>query len=92
MVISVNPFSHGSKAEGNKKLQGSDLVRLLDMYERWQHNLFPSQSFDDFIAGVEKIGRSAQVKVTAARPEINLMHEDFFGAGLKKMHSVCMEG
>ena len=44
-------------------LQGSDLVRLLEMYERWQHNLFPSLSFDDFVAGVEKIGRSSEVKV-----------------------------
>lgn len=44
-------------------MQGSDLRRLLEMYERWQHNLFPSLKFDDFVAGVEKIGRTAEVKV-----------------------------
>lgn len=33
------------------------------MYERWQHNLFPSLGFDDFLAEVEKIGRTAEVKV-----------------------------
>ena len=38
-------------------------MRLLEMYERWQHNLFPSLGFDDFVAGVEKIGRSSEVKV-----------------------------
>lgn len=34
------------------------------MYERWQHNLFPSMNFDEFIAGVEKIGKTAEVKVS----------------------------
>ncbi len=33
------------------------------MYERWQRNLFPSASFDEFIAGVEAIGRTGEVKV-----------------------------
>jgi hypothetical protein len=46
-----------------RAMQGSDLRRLLEMYERWQRNLFPSLSFDQFIAGVEGIGRTAEVKV-----------------------------
>jgi len=33
------------------------------MYERWQRNLFPAISFDEFIAGVENIGRTGEVKV-----------------------------
>lgn len=43
--------------------KAGDLRRLLEMYERWQHDLFPYLGFDNFLAEVEKIGKTAFVKV-----------------------------
>lgn len=42
--------------------QAVNLRRLLEMYERWQHMLMPTMGFDDFLAGVENLGKTNQVK------------------------------
>ncbi|KAK9236610.1 replication fork protection component Swi3-domain-containing protein [Lipomyces kononenkoae] len=39
------------------------LVRLLECYQVWGHQLFPKANFEDFLAMTERLGRNKQMKV-----------------------------
>lgn len=40
----------------------SDLGRLLEMYSRWQQQIFPYGNYNDFIMKVEKLSSSSMLK------------------------------
>ena len=57
-------------------VQGSNLRRLLEMYERWQHRLIPAMQFDDFLAAAEKIGNTMEWKVISAGRGVSITSPD----------------
>ena len=57
-------------------VQGSNLRRLLEMYERWQHRLIPSMQFDDFLAAAEKIGTTVEWRVSSPGQRVSSTSPD----------------
>jgi hypothetical protein len=43
-----------------------DLRRLIELYQRWQHRVFPHGTFDAFQATLEKLSGKGEMRVRSA--------------------------
>jgi len=85
MLMSQDAQGHGFNhvfntfpAELRRNFKGkghevADLGRLLGMYSRWQRQVFPFCSYDDFIAKLDKLSSSAILKTELRRLRQDLL-------------------